>query len=93
MVYAIKTDKGVYCWFDTDKGIGGYVKDISELDNPYVFKGLLKQDARTEKTLIRMSWDMEMQRIGSEANCERTGSEVNYERERIGDDDDGIDIR
>ena len=79
MVYAIKTDKGVYCWFDTDKGIGGYVKELSELDNPYVFKGLLKQDARTEKTLIRMSWDMEMQR--------------NYERERIGDDDDGIDIR
>lgn len=82
MIYAIKTDKDVYCWFDTDKGVGGYVKDISELDNPYLFKGLLKQDSRTEKTLIRMSWNMEMEKIGSEAN-----------REQIGDDDDGIDIR
>jgi len=82
VIYAIKTDKDVYCWFDTDKGVGGYVKDISELDNPYLFKGLLKQDSRTEKTLIRMSWNMEMEKIGSEAN-----------REQIGDDDDGIDIR
>lgn len=80
MIYAIKTDRNVYCWFDTDKGVGGYVKDVSELDNPYVFKGLLKQDAHTEKTLIRMSWNMEMEKIGSEAN-----------REQIGDD--GIDIR
>lgn len=62
MIYAIKTDKDIYCWFDTDKGVGGYVKDISELDNPYLFKGLLKQDSRTEKTLIRMSWNMEMER-------------------------------
>jgi len=47
---------------DTDKGIGGYVKELSELDNAYVFEGLLKQDARTEKTLIRMSWNMEMKK-------------------------------
>jgi len=38
------------------------VKELSELDNAYVFEGLLKQDARTEKTLIRMSWNMEMKR-------------------------------
>lgn len=62
VIYAMKTDRNVYCWFDTDKGLGGYVKDVSELDSPYVFKGLLKQDARTEKTLIRMSWNMEMER-------------------------------
>jgi len=62
VIYAIKTDKDIYCWFDTDKGIGGYVKELSELDNAYVFEGLLKQDARTEKTLIRMSWNMEMKR-------------------------------
>jgi len=62
VIYAVKTEKDIYCWFDTDKGIGGYVKELSELDNAYVFNGLLKQDARTEKTLIRMSWNMEMKK-------------------------------
>jgi len=47
VIYASKTDKDIYCWFDTDKGIGGYVKELSELDNAYEFEGLLKQDART----------------------------------------------
>jgi len=38
MIYAAKTDEGFYRWFDTDTGFGGYVDDLSWLENMRVLE-------------------------------------------------------
>lgn len=59
MKYAIRTTLGLFCWFDTDTGTGGFSKDID--DDVFLFDGIVDQ-RNADKEIIKRAWNYEKSR-------------------------------
>ena len=61
MKYVAKVETGVWCWFDTDSGIGGFAESPDKLEGAVVLDNVLSAK-RCEHEIIDLAWKHELKK-------------------------------
>lgn len=61
MKYVARVETGVWCWFDTDTGIGGFAESPDKLENAVVLDIVLSTK-NCEREIINLAWNEELKK-------------------------------
>jgi len=61
MKYVARVETGIWCWFDTDSGIGGFAESPDKLENAVVLDIVLSAK-NCEREIINLAWNEELKK-------------------------------